>query len=265
MVVIYTFSLVFAFPLLAIPLLVFVFLAFVAGRHMVEKVFVDAHSGPANAKLGLWLVARFGLLLSIQPFLYGLILLSRREWAISGASIAVGFITILLVSGFTWLRFPQPRFSDLPGPTRLAITKMRRTMCQPPPQAPNKHRLSDSSMLARIATLLPGYARLPALCPLPLVPEGWDDMVHTEEVSYIRPDLVAAYRLEQRIFHDPSESLRGLIYPPEMLAPRPVVWLERDEFGVAEAEAADLEKHHDLPSIVDPAVKAKDKGKERVY
>ncbi|ORX33503.1 hypothetical protein BD324DRAFT_658318 [Kockovaella imperatae] len=251
--VFYAFSLIFLFPLLAIPLLLMLFLSLVAGRYMIENVCVDKHGGFISPTLGLWVITRFGLLLSLQPLLYGLILLSRREWAIGSVSLALALITVLLVSGLTFLRYPSPRRKDLPIRTKNALADLRRDMkrdSKTDDAEPRSHRVSDSSMLQRLAVLLPGYTRLPSDCPLPLPTEWIDDKVHTEKASWTRPDLSDEPR---QFFHDPGDGLRGLIYPPEMIAPRPVLWLERDTSGVAESEAADLEKYHDLPPIVDPA------------
>ena len=252
--VFYAFSLIFIFPLLALPLLLLVFLSFVAGRYMVDHVFVDTRGGYTSASLGLWMIARFGLLLSLQPFLYGLILLGRKEWAIGGVSLGVALITLLLVAGFTFLRYPTRRRKDLPASTRQTLDGMRGAMSSPPAEGTERrpHRLSDSSMLQRLAILLPGYTRLPPGCPLPLATEGIDDTLYTERASYTRLDLAKDDQHPRQYFHDPSEGIKGLVYPPEMLAAKPVIWLERDDSGIAEAEAADLEKHHDLPAIVDP-------------
>ena len=162
------------------------FLSFVAARYLVDHVYVDAHGGYTAATLGVWMVLRFGLLLSLQPFLYGLILLSRREWAIGGASLGVSLITLVLVSLLTFTRFPPARRKDFTPGSRKALDDMGQAMSRIPSETSldgRPQRLSDSSMLQRLATLLPGYARLPPECPLPLASEGIDDLFFTENAS----------------------------------------------------------------------------------
>jgi hypothetical protein len=128
-------------------------------------------------------------------------------------------------------------------------------------------------MLSRLAALLPGYSRLPSDCPLPLQTEAIDDLFHTERASYRRPSFARKEKQTGNrgsegaevgtFFHDPTESIRGLIYPDEVLAPVPVVWLPNDEAGVAVSEAADLEAYHGLSAIVDPEDVNERRGKEK--
>jgi hypothetical protein len=54
----------------------------------------DCDKERMGARLGLWTVRRLGWVLVIQPTLYGLILLSRREWSLGGASLGVGVAVI---------------------------------------------------------------------------------------------------------------------------------------------------------------------------
>lgn len=50
---------------------------------------------------------------------------------------------------------------------------------------------------------------------------------------------------------DPADDVADLLYPPELLAPDPVIWLIHDRAGIAESEAADLQRFHRLEVILD--------------
>lgn len=42
-----------------------------------------------------------------------------------------------------------------------------------------------------------------------------------------------------------------MLYPPELLAEAPAVWLPNDQNGIALAEAYDLQRYHDLAVVLD--------------
>jgi hypothetical protein len=265
----YALTLLFLFPLLAIPLLVLVYLGFVASRHMGEFVFVD--EGYTDGTLALWTIRRFGWTLALQPSVFGLILLSRREWAIGGISLGVAVLTLCLSEVLTVRRFPDTEALDGDSKEKLdeAVSWMRQL---PGTGKARATRVSDASLAQRMASLLPGYSRLPDSCPLPLESETINDLYQTERAEQ------ALSRLENlsnsnsmsddfgpnrgSFLHDPSTANRGLIYPTEMLAPIPVVWLPYDSAGIAQAEAADLEARHGLPAIVASQI-SRDREAER--
>lgn len=49
---------------------------------------------------------------------------------------------------------------------------------------------------------------------------------------------------------DPADDVADLLYPPELLAPDPMIWLTNDPAGVGRSEAADLERYHRLPAVL---------------
>lgn len=253
--VFYAFSLSFIFPLLAIPILLLVFLGMVANRYLVDRVVIE-RVGYGGAELGLWTIRRFGWLLGVQPVLYGLILLSRREWSLSGVSMAVAAVTVMLSEFLTIGLHERRNQKRLSGMTNVVVETIASDMAKPhdPAMATAiRPRTSESSMVNRLTTLLPGYSRLSPDCRLPLQTEIIDNLLHTERASYARPRSVHAKEdRNRRFYHDPTETLRGLIYPPEVLAPAPVIWLPNDGAGVALREAADLQRYHGLAAIVDP-------------
>ncbi|WWC59119.1 uncharacterized protein I303_101667 [Kwoniella dejecticola CBS 10117] len=287
--VFYASTLLFIFPLLAIPILLLLYLSFVANRYMVEHVFVDTSSGYPGILLSLWTVRRFGWTLAIQPALYGLILMSRNEWTLGGIGVGVSVITLMLSEGLTVLRYHDKRRRDLDGGTRKALDDLSNSMRNPKSTSRNlggsnsvadvngneneneqirRSRQSDLSLLNRVQALLPGYSRLPIDCPIPLAIDKIDDMVYTERASYLKPEfrnryhdhdqdenisgMENGYRYRYQYFTENANYTKGLIYPPEMVVPTPVIWLPRDEGGLGENEVVELGRYHRLIAIVDP-------------
>jgi hypothetical protein len=220
---------------------------------MTDRVHVDFSFN--DGYLALWLIRRLGWCLGLQPFLYGLILLLRREWAIGGVSCGIAILAFILSEALTARRLPERRHSRLNSATRSKSDTIAAGMNTSPTRSPSLTRpTSDSSMLQRLTTLLPGYSRLPTSCPLPLRPDIIDDMTHTELASVTRRDLVRGRDKDgDRFFHDPTETNKGMIYPPEMLQPPVIVWLPYTRGQEAEGEAAELEGFRGLVAIVDPA------------
>ena len=227
----------------------------VANRYIVEHIVVE-RAGFGGAELGLWTIRRFGWVLGAQPSLFGLILLSRNEWSLGAVSLTVAVITITMSELVTVGLDGRKDRNTTSRQSRSIIDTIANDMLEIRDDSANstrRPRTSDASMLHRLTTLLPGYSRLPSDCRLPLQTENIDDLVHTERASYTRPAPANQNDDRQRRFyHEPTESLRGLIYPPEILAPIPVVWLSNDGAGVALREATDLQRNHGIATIVDP-------------
>lgn len=79
--------------------------------------------------------------------------------------------------------------------------------------------------------------------------ETLDDLTATERAARTHPD--APPRLPPLAFDDHAEETSGMLYAPELIAPPPTIWLPRDNAGVAESEAYDLQKYHDLKVTLD--------------
>jgi hypothetical protein len=227
----------------------------VANRYMVDRVFVE-QTGFVGARLGLWTVRRLGWVLVIQPTLYGLILLSRREWSLGGASLGVGVAVIGLSELLTVTFHRRTKENSVFGSTPIALGKIERDIaiardCSLMPRA------AEDTLLDRVTEYLPRLSRLPPDCPLPLQTETIDDLTHTERACFALASMEGitprgTAEEESAFFHDPGQSYRGLVYPPEMLAPaEPVVWLPRDEGGIAMSEANHLMAYHGIAAIVD--------------
>lgn len=52
-------------------------------------------------------------------------------------------------------------------------------------------------------------------------------------------------------FTDRAEDTAGMLYPPQLLAPTPIVWLPNDSNGIARQEAYDLQRYHGLEVTLD--------------
>jgi hypothetical protein len=51
---------------------------------------------------------------------------------------------------------------------------------------------------------------------------------------------------------DHAAETAGLLYPPELLMPPPMIWLPHDHSGIARSEAYDLGRYHELEAVLDP-------------
>lgn len=260
----YAISLLGIFPLLAIPLLLMLYLSFIVVHHQAEYLYAPS-TGYEAATLALWTTRRLAWLLAIQPFIFGLILLSRNEWTLGGISIGLSLLTILVAELLTARRHPAPSRKSLSLRTRRVLDDISRSMTRPGPSdaletggrpsRPNslasssllRPRQSTSSMLRRLTALLPGLSRLPHDCPLPLQTHTIDDLQSTEQASYTRPDLADEKRTWPQAL-----GRRGLLYPPEMTAEVPIIWLPRGRVGLSGIELNDLASNHGLEAIIDP-------------
>lgn len=170
----------------------------------------------------MWTIRRLGWVVCLQPVLLSLVILSRREWAIGGVGIALGASALIA------------------NETIAALLRRRRPSAQflARPDLPQRQG-SIHSLLVTLYTLLPGLSRIPEGNPLPLPTDAIDDLRFTEAASYATPEAADAFDA----FHtgtDDSEvvtpSGRGLLYPPELVASAPTVWLPRDPYGCAARE-----------------------------
>jgi hypothetical protein len=93
---------------------------FVAHRFLVGYIYARTHS-QTGGLLQLWLLKRFGTLLSFHPILLGLILLSRRFWIEGGILIASGVLVILVVELYTNAKTRQPSRKSLTPATQDSL------------------------------------------------------------------------------------------------------------------------------------------------
>lgn len=95
-----------------------------AHRFLVGYVYARTHS-QTGGLLQLWLLRRFGTLLSFQPILLGLIFLSRHFWIEGGVLIGTGVFVILFVEIYTSAKMRQPGRKSLSPITRNSLERFQ--------------------------------------------------------------------------------------------------------------------------------------------
>jgi hypothetical protein len=253
------------FPLLALPILILLLLSFMAIRYLATNVWCEVAGGPTSAASAMGIIRTLAWGLCLQPVLFGLVLLSRREWAIGGTSLGLGAVIVMLCEGFMASKRPRrkttPRSADMLRDLRSAMQHRPPTSSgstvpssnldsNATPPAPRSRRVSNvSTILEMINSLLPSVSRLPVR-PLPLASERIDDLSSTERAARALPNVSTPHHLPSFAFADSPEETVGMLYPPELLAPVPVIWLPDDKSGVGRLEAADLAKYHNLSASI---------------
>ncbi|KAF8183820.1 hypothetical protein K438DRAFT_1838672 [Mycena galopus ATCC 62051] len=263
-----TFSII--FPLVAPAVVILLFLSLVAHRFLVGYVYARTHS-QTGGLLQIWLLRRFGTLLSLQPILLGLIFLSREFWIEGGVLCGAGVFVILFVEIFVITKTRQPGRGSLSPITRDSLdafskaarppTTKRRTVDDESTSLVSSARVghrtrgSMASVLEMMSvTLAVMPPRRPEQVSIPLKTETLDDLTATERAARTHPD--APPHLPQLSFTDHAREMASILYAPELIAPPPIIWLPNDAAGVARSEAVDLQKYHDLQVTLD--VRSKD-------
>ncbi|KAG9015185.1 hypothetical protein FRB94_004304 [Tulasnella sp. JGI-2019a] len=256
-----TFSVI--FPLIGPPVVVLLILTLVAHRYLVGYVHGRVGVGQTGGLLHLWVMRRFGTLLALQPFLLGLVLFSRRFWALGGILIGTAVLIVVTVEGYTAHKTRTPGRQSLDVATKDSLDRFQRlsrgrTRPSKDEEGANlvtsvslgrrRTRRSISSMLDMMSAILAVPTENLQRGPIPLDTEHIDDMVSTERAARTKPGAPP-----QITFKDRSEETAGLMYPPELLAPTPVIWLPNDPNGVGRAEAENLQKYHGLQVTLDIA------------
>jgi hypothetical protein len=91
----------------------------------VGYVYARTHS-QTGGLLQIWLLRRFGTLLSFQPILLGLIFLSRKFWIEGGVLCGTGLFVIVFVEIYVITRTRQPGRGSLPAITRGSLPAITR-------------------------------------------------------------------------------------------------------------------------------------------
>ncbi|KAF5352644.1 hypothetical protein D9756_005814 [Leucocoprinus leucothites] len=253
-----TFSLI--FPLIAPAVVLLLLLSLVAHRFLVGYVYARTHS-QTGGLLQLWLLKRFGTLLSFQPILLGLIFLSRTIWIEGGVLAGIGVVTVLFVEIYTAMRLRLPGRGSLSPITRDSLDHFAsaadRYLVEGADATTNDSssrgplvRGSMASVLEMMSLTLAVEPSAPTYRgPVPLQTETLDDLTATDRAARTHPD--APPHLPPLPFTDHAEDMAGILYAPELIAPPPIIWLPRDSAEVAQSEAEDLKKYHNLDCTVD--------------
>jgi len=243
---------------------VLLLLTLVAQRYLVGYVYGRVNVGQTGGLMQIWVLHRFATLVALQPLLLGLILLSRRLWGLGAVLLGTAFGIIVAVEIYANHKTKLPSRSKLSPVTKDALerfqntaqprTRFRRSKeeegngttitSSPSTRRPRTSIASVLDMISLTLAVMPSTTRRRG--PVPLDTEGIDDLVSTERAARTRPG--AAPRVA---FTDRAEETAGMMYPPELLAPTPIVWLLDDPNGVGRSEAYDLQRYHGLEVTLD--------------
>ncbi|KAG6873836.1 hypothetical protein C0995_010448 [Termitomyces sp. Mi166 len=237
---------------------------FRAHRYLIAYVYGRTHSRTGGL-LQIWLIKRFGTLVSLQPILLGLMFLSREFWIEGGVLAGAGAVVIIFIEAYTAWK------TGLPGRRSLSpITRNSLKMFESTARDTSRHVIdSDAStsngsssgrnprlrgsMASVLEMMSVTLAVMPSNTnhrgPVPLQTETLDDLTATERAARTHPD--APPHLPPLAFTDHAEDMAGILYAPELIAPPPIIWLPNDSAGVARSEALDLQRYHDLTATLD--------------
>ncbi|KAH9486372.1 hypothetical protein JR316_0000436 [Psilocybe cubensis] len=256
-----TFALI--FPLIAPAVVILVFLTLIAHRYLVGYVYARTHS-QTGGLLQIWLLKRFGTLLSFQPILLGLIVLSLRFWAEGGILVGTGVFVIIFVEAYTSWKTRLPGRKSLSPITINSLDTFASgadRYLNFETDTANGSSIPGTRTRGSMASVLEMMSVTLAVMPsassykgaLPLQTETLDDLTATERAARTHPD--APPHLPPLPFTDHAEDMAGIMYAPELIAPPPIIWLPNDSAGVARSEAVDLQKYHDLQVTLDVRAK----------
>lgn len=239
-------------------------------------MYARTHS-QTGGLLYLWLLRRFGTLLCLQPLLVGLICLALHFWEEGGVLIGTAIFIILFMEGYTSWKMRLPGRNSLSPITVNSLDTFSTgadtyhddiNSVNDSTPAGTRTRGSMASVLEMMSVTLavmPSSSNHRGAVPLRkpkfrinpkirlfkyfLATETLDDLTATERAARTHPD--APPRLPPLPFTDHAEDMAGILYAPELIAPPPIIWLPKDSANLAQSEAVDLQKYHDLQVTVD--------------
>ncbi|KAG6846106.1 hypothetical protein H0H87_006470 [Tephrocybe sp. NHM501043] len=238
----------------------------IAHRYLIGYVYGRTHS-QTGGLLQIWLIKRFGTLLSLQPILLGLIFLSREFWIEGGILAGVGVAVIVFVEVYTTWMTRMPGRKSLSPITQNSLNTFEVTAWDTSRRVDDESTSHGSSsgrnprlrgsmasvleMMSVTLAVMPSNSNYRG--PVPLQTETLDDLTATERAARTHPD--APPHLPPLAFTDHAEDMAGILYAPELIAPPPIIWLPNDSAGVARSEALDLQRYHDLTVTLDVRAK----------
>jgi hypothetical protein len=274
------------FPLMAAPLLLFLLLAFVAYRYLSTYIHVDRH-GNSGGLLAIIALRILGWLTGLIPFLFGLVLLGRREWTLGAIALTVSVAVPLLFEMVYQIR--QRKIGAKKDTPSIASFEREllaagsehdaqptdATESQPLTHEddPRTRRRSNASIFEMIAALAPTTSRETTVASsasrLPLPNEAVDDTVDTRKAAalgshnlhpdqpHVLPPLSLSTSTSGMTASTSTNTLDPLtqkalhtLYPPSLIAPNPTLWLLDDAHGIGRMEVSDLQRWHRLDGIV---------------
>ncbi|KAF8527839.1 hypothetical protein BU17DRAFT_73534 [Hysterangium stoloniferum] len=257
-----TFSLI--FPLIGPAVCLLLLLTLIAHRYLVGYVYARTDSGDTGGLLQIWLLPRLADLVALQPLLLGLILLSRHLWVLGGILIGAAMVIVSIVEGYAWYKLRQLTIKTVSSSTLDSVAQWNRAASSVESQysvnvsshtiiprrslpLPRSSMASVLEMMSRTLAVMPSSTK--GHGPVPLPTEDIDDLTATEQAARTSPN--AAPHLPPLPFMTHSEEMQGILYAPELIAPPPIIWLPNDRSAIAESEAIDLFRYHDLRTTLD--------------
>ncbi|KAG6842425.1 hypothetical protein C0991_007555 [Blastosporella zonata] len=240
---------------------------FRAHRYLIGYVYGRTHS-QTGGLLQIWVIKRFGTLVSLQPILLGLIFLSREIWIEGGVLAGTGVAVVIFVEAYTAWKMRLPGRKFLSPITRNSLDTFEATAWDTSRRTIDDEGTSHGSSSGRNPRLRGSMASVLEMMsvtlavmpsntnhrgPVPLHTETLDDLTATERAARTHPD--APPHLPPLAFTDHAEDMAGILYAPELIAPPPIIWLPNDSAGVARSEAIDLQRYHDLTVTLDVRAK----------
>lgn len=201
----------------------------------------------------------------LQPLILGLIVLTRRLWVTGGVLVGISVLLLFTTELYTRLRLRSIQPNALSDITKHMLYHFSRgaqaeanrypytegsSVSGAPVQPPRSSVASVLEMMSITLAVVPPAVRKRG--PIPLYSEAIDDLTATETAARTNPD--APPRLPPLAFMTHTEEMHSILYAPELLAPPPIIWLPNDLSGVAETEAIDLFRYHDLQTTLDIGV-----------
>lgn len=251
------------FPLITPPIVILLFLTLVAHRFLVGYVYPNMSGSQNGGLIQIWFLRRLATLLSLQPLLLGLMLLSHQLWVLGGVLVGWAVFIVVFVEVFAWRKLRRSGIKTLSPVTRDALSRLANAMRRRPSAQTEHDEMSLVSSHRRVRTrgsmasvlemlhvtlaVMPNQARVRG--PVPLASDVLDDRVATERAARTHPD--APPHLPPLPFADHADETHGILYPPELIAPAPIIWLPNDSNGVARSEAYDLQRYHNLAATID--------------
>ena len=267
MAVIFAASFSLLFPLITPPLVILLFLTLIAHRYLVGYVYPNLLGNQNGGLTQIWFLRRLATLLCLQPLLLGLMLLSHQVWTLGGISVGAAVLIVIFVEVYATMRLRRPGLKSLSPVTRDSLQKLATTLRRRPGSAGGDeegsslvtgsarlHRTRTRGSMASVLEMLhvtlafmPSQSRTRG--PVPLQSDTLDDTIATERAARTHPD--APPHLPPLSFATHAEETQGILYPPELIAPAPIIWLPNDGNGVARSEAYDLQRWHNLAAVID--------------
>jgi hypothetical protein len=232
------------------PVVILVALSSITLRH--NAVYVTLRAQDTNGTYSILILKAVTILVTLQPFLFGLILLAHRLFGFGAASLAVGLL-LALYTIYTLYAQHGPRSpKHLSLATRQGLAAFELGACDGSFSAEDASRnVSRNSLVGRrsMASLFDlletaGFSstRVESKPALPLESEVVDPFAYGQRAARLHSD--APPNLPTLYFDAAALKSDETMYPPALISTRPLLILPRD--ALSQDEARDLLDLHGI-------------------